>query len=170
MKRTPLKTKTPLRNKTPFKVKNTPRGSKLAPKDKKKKKAPNIGQLQKKLWRLCKAVIRVRYGSNNGTFTCYTCDIHLDIPKKAQTGHFIPSSVCSAFMRYNLDNLRIQCFQCNINKSGNWIEYEKRLNIDNGTDFAEKLKQLNEETKGKQYDSIWYENKIKEYKAILETY
>lgn len=122
--------------------------------------------LKSKLWGECKRIIRERYGNGNGTYTCYTCDAHLDRPAKAQTGHFIPSSVCSAHMRYHLDNLRVQCYRCNINLSGNWVEYEKRLEREMGAGFVERLKQENEDTKGKQYDRLWYIEQYERLRAI----
>jgi hypothetical protein len=69
-------------------------------------------------------------------------------------------------MRYDLDNLRIQCFRCNINLSGNWVEYEKNLKKEKGEQFPEKLKLRNESTKGLSYRSDWYEQYINNYKNI----
>ena len=149
MRKTPLKRKTPLRAKKPL------RGSKLRSKKKKPKK-PTITLLKKKLWEECKRITRARHG-----YDCYTCGQRSDHP---HTGHFIPSSICSAEMRYDLMNLRPQCFRCNIHLSGNWVAYEKHLKAD-GID-VEVLKQRNEDTKGGQYDRLWYENKIEEYKKL----
>lgn len=122
--------------------------------------------LKQKLWNECKRIIRERYLRHDGTWNCFTCGAHLDIPAKAQTGHFIPSSVCSVEMRYDLDNLRVQCYRCNINLSGNWIEFEKRLNAEKGEGFTDKLKARNESTKGLQYDQLWYEMYLANYKEL----
>ena len=100
----------------------------------------------------CRRLIRQKWG-----LQCYTCGNPTDHP---HTGHFIPSSVCSVALRYDLDNLRPQCYRCNIHLSGNWIEFEKRL----GKKEAERLKRLNEQTKGKQYDILWYTQKLEEYR------
>jgi hypothetical protein len=67
-------------------------------------------------------------------------------------------------MRYDLRNLRPQCYSCNINKSGNWLAYENHLKQD-GIDTDE-LKRINQETKGESYRLDWYEEKIKEYDTI----
>ena len=67
-------------------------------------------------------------------------------------------------MRYHLDNLRPQCYNCNINKSGNWVAFEEHL-IKDGID-PEALKQINRDTTGEQYDITWYEEKLKEYQNI----
>lgn len=130
----------------------------LGAKSRKIKRIPTVTKLKKQLWEECKRIIRARHG-----FTCYTCGAKTDHP---HTGHFIPSSICSAEMRYSLDNLRPQCFRCNIHLSGNWVAYEAHLIVDHGRDFPEQLKQKNRDTIGQQYDSLWYEAKLKEYQQI----
>lgn len=116
--------------------------------------------LKKELWQLCRKIIKKRHPP-----VCYTCGaILIDGTSNFQIGHFIPSSVCSAAMRYDLDNLRPQCSACNIWKSGNWPAFEDHLRRD-GID-PEILKDRNIKSKGKQYDSLWYKNKIEEYKKL----
>lgn len=149
--------KTPLKRKTGFKAKHATKRLKLP---QKRRKVPSVRLLKKKLWNECKRIIRAKYGN-----TCYTCGAQPLEKSNFQTGHFIPSSVCSVEMRYSLDNLRPQCFRCNINLSGNWLAYEEHL-IKDGIN-PEILKQRNRNTTGKQYDFLWYENKIAEYKQIL---
>lgn len=155
----------PLKAKQSFKKQAT--RAKKRPAKRVKSKKPSMRLLKNKLWAECKRLVREKYGNGDGTFTCYTCGAYLDSPAKAQTGHFIPSSVCSAAMRYDLDNLRVQCYRCNINLSGNWIEYEARLKKE-GID-TEALKQRNRDTIGKQYDSFWYTKKIEEYRTLSYT-
>lgn len=157
------KPKKPLKKST---FKRATKRAKINSKRVKRKKAPSIRLLKNKLWNECKRIVRERYIDQNGNWHCYTCDALLDEPKKAQTGHFIPSSICSVEMRYDLDNLRVQCYRCNINLSGNWPEYEKRLNIEKGDGFTDKLKERNESTKGLSYRSDWYEIYINNYKQI----
>lgn len=81
------------------------------------------------------------------------------------TGHFISKSVCSAEMAYSIDNLRPQCYRCNIHLSGNWPSFETHLKRD-GID-VEALKRRNEATKGQMYRLNWYNALIEEYEAIL---
>jgi hypothetical protein len=81
-------------------------------------------------------------------------------------GHFISSSVCSAELRYSLENLRPQCYACNIHRSGNWPAYEAHLKRD-GID-VEALKRRNEQTKHRQYNILWYRAKIAEYIEVAE--
>jgi hypothetical protein len=68
-------------------------------------------------------------------------------------------------MRFSLDNLRPQCFACNIHRSGNWPAYERHL-IADGIDVAE-LKRRNEQTKDMKADILWYQRKIAEYEQLL---
>lgn len=149
MRKTRLKRKTPLRaNRRPSKraKRKTPR-------------KPSIRLLKDKLWRECRRIIIRDYGNN-----CYTCASADLSGSGLHVGHFIPSSICSGEMRYSLDNLRPQCFACNIHRSGNWVAYERHLLAD-GIDVAA-LKQYNEDTKGRKYDAQWYQEKIEEYRKL----
>lgn len=116
-----------------------------------------------KLWQLCRKIIKATYPHH-----CYTCGKYLiDGAQDFHIGHFISSSICSTKLRYDLDNLRPQCSGCNVWKSGNWLEFEKHLTADKGENFVEELKQRNYQTKGKKYDILWYQAKIKEYEEKL---
>lgn len=125
-----------------------------------KVKAVPVSKLKKKLWQLCREITIARYGS-----TCYTCGKECSGSNR-HCGHFIPSSICSASMRYDLDNLRIQCYWCNILKSGNWPAFEEHL-IADGFDPNE-LKRRNRETTGRKYDSLWYQTMIYKYECLLD--
>jgi len=89
---------------------------------KSKKKQPTPSQLKKKLWELCKQACREQYGN-----VCYTCGRTGLEGSGWHTGHFIPSSVCGALLRYDLRNLRPQCYSCNINAGGNGAIFSKRM-------------------------------------------
>lgn len=130
----------------------------------KKRKTPTITKLKKTLWSLCREIQIKTHGSD-----CYTCGAKELAGSNRHLGHFISSSICSVELRYDLRNLRIQCYACNIHKSGNWLAYENRLRHDHGQDYVDELKRRNEETKGKQYTSLWYENKITEYVTLLKS-
>ena len=125
-----------------------------------KVKAIPITKLKKQLWQLCREIIIQRHGSD-----CYTCDAHNLSGSNRHVGHYIPSSVCSAHLRYDLDNLRPQCYRCNIHLSGNWPNFETHL-LKDGIDPNE-LKRRNQETIGGKFGSLWYQNKIAEYAALL---
>ena len=137
-------------------VKKPPKAT-TAPK--KRKCKSDLKKLKEKLWKLCREIQIKRYER-----TCYTCGAQDLQGSNCHLGHFIPSSVCSTEMRYDLDNLKPCCYHCNINLSGNWIEYEKHL-LRDGINVQE-LKDRNEKTKGQMYRENWYEEKIKIYSEI----
>jgi hypothetical protein len=157
MKRSSIKRKTALRSKPAFHAVSRGQGKK-----RKRKTTTPLKKAKDTLWQLCRGIIFHRYGD-----VCYTCDKTGLRGSNRQLGHFITKSTCSAPLAYHLDNLRPQCYHCNINLSGNWIEFEERLNEEMGPLFSQALKELNRLTKGGKYDILWYMQKIKEYEAIL---
>jgi len=138
MKRTPLKRKA---NKTT------------------KQKKMSLTKLKEKIWAECKRIIRARYISEDGNYRCFTCGKITEVP---HTGHIITSSVCSTEIRYSLENLRLQCYNCNINKSGNWVEFKKRL----GDTEINRLIDLNDNTIGNKYGEYELNNLLETYKKI----
>lgn len=125
-----------------------------------KKKTPK--QLKKELWELCRQLTRKRYGTD-----CFTCPARNLVGSNLHTGHFITKSTCSAAMAYSLDNLRPQCYRCNIHLSGAWVAYETHL-IRDGIDVQE-LKQRNRQLTGKKYDVLFYQRLIDEYRLMLNS-
>ena len=162
-RKTPLRAKTALTTKTPLKNKN--RGI-LEPQKAKRKSRTPLQKLKDKLWAECKRIIRARYQRYDGMWNCYTCGHLIELPAQCQTGHFIPSSICSTELRYDLDNLRPQCYRCNINLSGNWVAYEKHLKEEMGENFPEILKRRNDSTKNFMYRADWYEMYLNNYRSI----
>jgi len=126
-------------------------------------KKPTIGKIQKQLWEHCKRIIRSRYINKNGTWNCFTCGRLINEPAKAQTGHFIANSISGAYLRYDLRNLRIQCYNCNINCGGNGAMYYKRLVEENGQEFVDQLFKDKEKTV-KAYDHYLF--LLEEYKKL----
>lgn len=125
-----------------------------------KSKSP-LRKLKDALWAECKRITRSRYGN-----TCYTCGKTGLEGSSWQTGHFLTDATCSTEIRYSLDNLRPQCYHCNINLSGNWIAYEERLIHDHGEEYVKELKRRNQATKGLMYREDWYQAKVEDYKNI----
>lgn len=156
MKRTAIKRKTPLTVKTGFK-----RVAKGQKRPATRRKKSDLQKLKAQLWTLCRERTRARYGN-----TCYTCGKTGLEGGNWQTGHFVSSSICSTELRYDLRNLRPQCYSCNINKSGNWLAYEQKLVRDHGQEYVDQLKRDNEATKGLMYREDWYEAKIAEYELL----
>ena len=122
----------------------------------KKKRKPTVTKLKRILWQLCREIIIKQYGTD-----CYTCPARALTGSNLHLSHFIPSIVCSAELRYSLDNLRPACYRCNIHCSGNWPAFEAHL-IRDGVDVIA-LKAQHFATKGQQANRQWYEDKIVEY-------
>lgn len=129
------------------------------------KRIKGLATLKKQLWELCKALVRKKYQNPNGTWNCYTCDRLIDEPAKAQTGHFIASGTCGAFLRYDLRNLRIQDYYCNINLGGNGSEYYRRMVQEMGQEHVDQI--FRDKQKIVKADSNWISSKIEEYTGIL---
>ncbi len=163
MKKTPLSRGTSQLKRTPFKRSYKLGRAVLA--RKKVTKLPKVAKtplkkLKIQLWQLCRELTKKNHGTD-----CYTCAALNLVGANLHTGHFIPSSVCSAALRYYPDNLRPQCYRCNIHLSGNWPAFESHL-IRDGIDI-EALKHLNQATKGQKYDTGWYVRMITEYTQML---
>ena len=125
-----------------------------------KKGKSNISKLQKKLWELCKQIIRKKYPNE-----CYTCGAKGLEGSNWQTGHMWAKASLPAGLKYDLRVLRPQCMRCNIHMGGQGADYYKRMLKEIG---EEAMAQLEKErqilTKA---DSFWYENKIQELEKML---
>jgi len=138
-------------------------GPKLASKARKKPKAPSVlRSLKNKTWELCKAIIKAKYGN-----ICYTCGNGPLSGSGRHTGHFIPRSGSGVLLKYKLENLRPQCYNCNINLGGNGANFYRKLVEIEGQQYVDDLFALKnvitKETKDFYYDLI------AEYKKILST-
>lgn len=129
----------------------------------KKPKVQSVSQLKKKLWEECKRIIRAKY-IVSGKYTCFTCGKNIENMSSVHTSHFIPSAACGTYLRYDLRNLRICCYFCNVNLGGNGSMYYRRLVETEGQEYVDQLfKDKNITIKA---DSIWYQNKLEEYKSL----
>lgn len=92
--------------------------------------------LKKKLDTIFSTYIRLKYADEDLNVKCFTCDKVYHY-KKIQNGHFYSRSILS--LRWDEQNCRPQCYGCNIAKSGNYIEYYKRLEKEIGKGGMEYL-------------------------------
>lgn len=69
--------------------------------------------------------VRLAAADKNGVVSCYICGkkIHW---KEAENMHYIKRGA-SLFLRLDLRNNKAGCHECNCTKSGNYIEYAKKL-------------------------------------------
>lgn len=106
----------------------------------KKKSKSETRVIQDLLWNECRRIQLEKY-ARNGINYCFTCDKPID-KQNRQLGHFIPNSVGGCLLRYNLDNLRPQCYYCNINLGGNGAVFYKKLLEEKGQAHIDELFRL----------------------------
>lgn len=85
-----------------------------------------------KLWKLISPIVRTQRSA------CYTCDTELEFSKRS-AGHFWTKKGHPS-VRFDFDNLRTQCDDCNRFKSGNCSEYAVRLLDELGYDRFQALR------------------------------
>lgn len=117
--------------------------------------ATELKKIQTKLWKECRRIILGKYGN-----TCYTCGASNLEKGNCQVGHCIPSGACGAFLRYDLRNLRTQCYHCNINLGGNGAVYYRNLVQELGQEAVDELFKDKQKTV----------KAIDHYKKLLEEY
>lgn len=93
-----------------------------------------ISKIQRDIWIEVKRIIRKRYKN-----TCYTCGKTGLEGVNWQTGHMIPKSVCGAYLKYDLRNLRPQCYACNINRSGMGALFIEKMRKIEGDKYVDDL-------------------------------
>lgn len=122
-------------------------------------KKNQIPALKKKLWELCKAIVRKRDGN-----ICVVCG--KDIATKAgwHTGHFIPSSTCGAYLRYDLRNLHSSCYNCNINLGGNGAMFYRALEVRYGKEFVDHI--FRDKNRSVKADVLFYLDLIERYQKL----
>jgi len=128
-----------------------------------------ISKLQKKLWENCKRLIRARYALKSPqnalqAWECYTCGKVITDKENAHTGHFIPKSVCGAFLKYDLRNLRVQCMACNVWRGGMGAEYYRKMVEREGQEYVDQLF-LDKQKSVKAYDR--YAEQLAEYEKLV---
>lgn len=93
-----------------------------------------ISKIQNKLWDICRQIIKKKYGN-----VCYTCGKTGLEGSNWHTGHFIPKASCGAHLKYDLRNLRPQCYHCNLNLGGNGTLFYRNMIEREGREYVDKL-------------------------------
>lgn len=94
-----------------------------------------ITALKKQADKYFSQYVRLR-DSIDGYGQCITCERTYHW-KQAQAGHFVSRS-CN-LLRYDDENVNLQCVGCNMFKSGDQYQYAKNLDLKYGDGTAEKL-------------------------------
>lgn len=124
-----------------------------------------IGKLKKLLWKefaLYNKLIR----SHDGRYCdCYTCGKPLEIgTSNCQMGHWLPKGGYS-FHYFNEDNVRPQCYHCNISLSGNTAVFEHNLRKELGGDCVNNI--FESRSMKVKRDKAWYIDTIDHYKEKI---
>lgn len=99
-----------------------------------KKGKDSISLLQRKIWELCKQIIRKKYGN-----TCFTCGRAELAGSNWHTGHAIPKASLGAYLKYDLRALRPQCYNCNINLGGHGAIFIENLRRIEGDEYVDRI-------------------------------
>lgn len=113
-------------------------------------------KLHKKLWKLFSKFIRKR-----DKYICFTCDRY-EYP--SQAGHYRTGATCKKYLFFDERNVHSQCYHCNINLSGNWPEYQKRMWIKYGKKIDKEFDKINQRD-GWDYP---YQEMIDKYKNLCQ--
>lgn len=116
--------------------------------EKMKKKNWTLSKFKKEFWKVFSLYIRMR-----GEGVCFSCNKTIPdfynrkgdlLPgwRASQAGHFITAATCGLALYFHEKNVHSQCHYCNINLSGNWVEYEKKIIEVYGQEVCDELKQL----------------------------
>lgn len=109
-------------------------------------KKKTVSQLRKKLWELTSKFVRLSAADSDGFCFCVTCSARLDWIYEAQAGHFIPKAQGNA-TAWDLRNIHVQCYRCNINLGGNGAEYYPWMVKKYGQDEVDELRRLSKTTR-----------------------
>lgn len=124
-----------------------------------KKGKQKISVIQRKVWELCKQIIRKKYPN-----VCYTCDTKGLSGSNWHTGHLYAKASLGAFLKYDLRVLRPQCAKCNLFFGGMGAVFYTRMFRENGEKYMNQLEKDKQITV-KAYPH--YEKLINEYTEIL---
>lgn len=119
-----------------------------------------ISRIQRKLWELCKQIIRKRYGNS-----CYTCGTTGLAGSNWQTGHLWAKASLGAYMKYDLRILRPQCAVCNLWRGGMGADFYRRMEKEKGKEYMQQLERDRRKTT-KAYDH--YARILEQYQTILK--
>lgn len=132
----------------------------------KSRKQKTIGQLKKDLWKVFSQLIKVRYSTDGIWTQCFTCERPLEIGTSGcHAGHFLVKSAYS-YHYWNDNNVRPQCYNCNINKSGDTAVFQRNLELEIGRDAVNEL--IDTRHKTEKRNRAWYEDKLEQCKRELK--
>ena len=122
-----------------------------------------MANYREELDRVFSIFIRLSYADYRGFVTCYTCETVIPW-QEAQCGHFIRRQHSS--VRFDEDNCRPQCYECNMIKDGMEESFEEHLRDDLGDEVVDALLQRGKEEYS--YTDDQYKRLIHHYKQEIK--
>lgn len=140
---------------------STLKRGKTAPKKKSKEKTTQ--KLTKELDAVVSRFVRLQAADHEGIVQCFTCPQKTTI-KKIQCGHYVSRFYKAT--RWDLRNLRPQCFWCNIWKRGDPVTFRERLVKELGEAVVTEM----EAARSYSYklDKVWLQSEIDRYSLLLK--
>ncbi len=126
------------------------------------KKKPSLSKLTKELDRVFSIYVRSKAADANGYAECYTCGVKKPW-KELQNGHFV--SRMHRSVRWEVKNCRVQCYACNVMRSGNLAEFTVRLQRECGAEFVDQLLKMKYHIV--KHSTVELQNLIDWYKARI---
>lgn len=100
----------------------------------KKQSKQSISLIQRKIWKEVRRIVLDRYPHE-----CYTCGAKNLTGSNRQVGHMWSKATLSAYLKYDLRVLRLQCYRCNINCGGRGADFYARMLKEYGQEFMDNL-------------------------------
>lgn len=124
-----------------------------------------MSNIKEALDRVFSVYVRVSRADHAGYVECYTCGERLPW-KSVDCGHFIKRGNTS--VRFDEENCRPQCFNCNRIKDGMAEAFEERLREDLGEEAVDDLIRRGRENS--HFTEEWYREKLTFYKLKLKKF
>lgn len=104
------------------------------------KKEKTLTRLKSELWKWFSLYIKLKYSYDMEYCHCYTCGQRIKLgSSNCQAGHYYTKKGYPA-LYFDENNVRPQCYHCNINLSGNTVIFGENLENEIGIEEMEKLK------------------------------
>ena len=94
---------------------------------KKSKSRKKLSKLKSELWTRFSLFIKLKYSKDGKTVNCFTCGRELTIGRPdCHGGHYYPKGGYG-FLYFHENNVRPQCYRCNIGLEGNTQVFREKL-------------------------------------------
>lgn len=127
-----------------------------------KKRVRTLSELEKELDELVSLEVRLSRADYAGMVGCYTCSVRQHY-KDMDAGHFQRRGIL--ILRFERDNLRPQCRDCNRYFNGRPDVFEEELRDELGDRRVDELMASRHDEA--HYDTNWYESEIIHTKAVV---